>query len=38
MEHREHLLNGLDDIDLTLEKASSIADYEAKIVKSRPWT
>jgi 3-isopropylmalate/(R)-2-methylmalate dehydratase small subunit len=31
------LLEGLDDIGLTLEKQSSIASYEAKQQASRPW-
>lgn len=31
------LLNGLDDISLSLEKASSIENYEAKISAERPW-
>ena len=36
--HRKHcLLNGLDDIGLTLEKSSSIDAYEAKASQSRPW-
>ena len=36
--HRKHcLLNGLDDIGLTLEKAPKIADYEAKLAETRPW-
>ncbi|HEY8564457.1 MAG TPA: 3-isopropylmalate dehydratase small subunit [Beijerinckiaceae bacterium] len=35
--HRKHcLLNGLDDIGLTLEKAPSIDAYEAKL-KERAW-
>jgi 3-isopropylmalate/(R)-2-methylmalate dehydratase small subunit len=35
--HRKHcLLNGLDDIGLTLEKAASIDAYEKKIA-DRPW-
>ncbi|PLX36575.1 MAG: 3-isopropylmalate dehydratase small subunit [Hyphomicrobiales bacterium] len=35
---RKHcLLNGLDDIGLTLEKAASIDAYEAKAAESRPW-
>ena len=35
---RKHcLLNGLDDIDLTLEKAASIATFEAAAAKARPW-
>jgi 3-isopropylmalate/(R)-2-methylmalate dehydratase small subunit len=36
--HRKHcLLNGLDDIGLTLEKAASIDSYEAKAASLRPW-
>ncbi|WP_138466482.1 3-isopropylmalate dehydratase small subunit [Poseidonocella sp. HB161398] len=36
--HRKHcLLNGLDDIGLTLEKAASIDAYEAKAAAERPW-
>ena len=31
------LLNGLDDIGLTLEKKSSIDAYEAKAATERPW-
>jgi len=31
------LLNGLDDIGLTLEKAASIDAYEAKTATLRPW-
>ena len=31
------LLNGLDDIGLTLEKASAIDSYEAKAATLRPW-
>ncbi len=31
------MLNGLDDIGLTLEKASAIDSYEAKAADSRPW-
>lgn len=31
------LLNGLDDIGLTLENASSIDAYEAKMSAQRPW-
>jgi len=35
---RKHcLMNGLDDIGLTLEKAGSIDAYEAKAAQSRPW-
>lgn len=36
--HRKHcLLNGLDDIGLTLEKAASIDAYEARVGTLRPW-
>lgn len=36
--HRKHcLINGLDDIGLTLEKASAIDAFEAKAAHSRPW-
>ena len=31
------LINGLDEIGLTLEKAPAIAAYEAKAMKERPW-
>ncbi len=31
------LLNGLDDIGLTLEKAPKIASYEEKAAVARPW-
>ncbi|SOC06393.1 3-isopropylmalate dehydratase small subunit [Rhodobacter maris] len=31
------LLNGLDDIGLTLEKVSAIHDFETKSAQSRPW-
>ncbi len=35
---RKHcLLNGLDDIGLTLEKADSIAAFEQKSAAARPW-
>ena len=35
---RKHcLINGLDDIGLTMQKASSIDAYEAKLAQSRPW-
>jgi 3-isopropylmalate/(R)-2-methylmalate dehydratase small subunit len=35
---RKHcLLNGLDDIGLTLEKAVDIDAYEQKLVAERPW-
>jgi 3-isopropylmalate/(R)-2-methylmalate dehydratase small subunit len=35
---RKHcLMNGLDDIGLTLEKAPSIAAHEGRITESRPW-
>jgi 3-isopropylmalate/(R)-2-methylmalate dehydratase small subunit len=36
--HRKHcLLNGLDDIGLTLEKSGAIAAFEARQASSRPW-
>ena len=36
--HRKHcLLDGLDDIGLTLEKAAAIEAYEDKHAQSRPW-
>ena len=36
--HRKHcLLNGLDDIGLTMEKAPAIEGYEARIAQSQPW-
>tara|TARA_Y100000590_G_scaffold127871_1_gene146171 strand:- start:1395 stop:1994 length:600 start_codon:yes stop_codon:yes gene_type:complete len=31
------LLNGLDDIALSLEKSKKISSYEDKIKKSKPW-
>jgi 3-isopropylmalate/(R)-2-methylmalate dehydratase small subunit len=35
---RKHcLLNGLDDIGLTLEKAAAIDSFEARAVAERPW-
>jgi 3-isopropylmalate/(R)-2-methylmalate dehydratase small subunit len=35
---RKHcMMNGLDDIGLTLEKAPSIAAHESRITESRPW-
>ena len=37
-EFRRHcLLNGLDDIGLTMEKAPSIASFEQKMAENRPW-
>ena len=36
--HRKHcLINGLDDIGLTMEKAASIDSFEKKAAASRPW-
>ncbi|MCU0802976.1 MAG: 3-isopropylmalate dehydratase small subunit [Rhodobacteraceae bacterium] len=36
--HRKHcLLNGLDDIGLTLEKASAIDRFESQAASLRPW-
>ncbi|MDZ5699288.1 3-isopropylmalate dehydratase small subunit [Chelativorans sp. M5D2P16] len=34
---RHCLLNGLDDIALTLEKAPTIESFEQKYTESRPW-
>ena len=34
---RHCLLNGLDDIGLTMEKAASIDSYEKKAAENRPW-
>ena len=34
---RHCLLNGLDDIGLTLEKAEMIGSYEAQAEQARPW-
>ncbi|UFS65830.1 3-isopropylmalate dehydratase small subunit [Paracoccus denitrificans] len=34
---RHCLLNGLDDIGLTMEKAGAIDTYEAQMAQSRPW-
>ncbi|QQA42686.1 3-isopropylmalate dehydratase small subunit [Pelagovum pacificum] len=35
---RKHcLLNGLDDIGLTMEKAAAIDSFEAEAAQSRPW-
>jgi 3-isopropylmalate/(R)-2-methylmalate dehydratase small subunit len=35
---RKHcLLNGLDDIGLTMEKKPSIDAFEAKAAQERPW-
>jgi 3-isopropylmalate/(R)-2-methylmalate dehydratase small subunit len=31
------LLNGLDDIGLTLEKGAAINDFEARTAQERPW-
>ena len=31
------LLNGLNDIDLTLEKSEKISSYENKLEKNKPW-
>ena len=31
------LLNGLDDIGLTMEKVGSIDNYELKLSSERPW-
>ena len=35
---RKHcLLNGLDDIGLTMEKSAAIESFEAKAAQDRPW-
>ena len=34
---KEVLLNGLDDIGLTMQKAGAIADFEKTASQSRPW-
>ncbi|MFN3293179.1 MAG: 3-isopropylmalate dehydratase small subunit, partial [Gemmobacter sp.] len=35
---RKHcLLNGLDDIGLSLEKVAAIDSYEARAAVARPW-
>jgi len=31
------LLNGLDDIALSLEKSEKISSYEKKLIKNKPW-
>jgi 3-isopropylmalate/(R)-2-methylmalate dehydratase small subunit len=31
------LLEGLDDIGLTLEKAAAIESFEAQAAQARPW-
>jgi 3-isopropylmalate/(R)-2-methylmalate dehydratase small subunit len=37
-QHRKHcLLNGLDDIGLTMEKAAAIDAFEKKAAEARPW-
>jgi 3-isopropylmalate/(R)-2-methylmalate dehydratase small subunit len=36
--HRKHcLMNGLDDIGLTMEKAAAIQSYESRAQTLRPW-
>ena len=36
---RKHcMLNGLDDIGLTMTKEAGITSYEDKVGKTRPWT
>ena len=37
-EIRHRLLNGLDDIALTLEQSAEIADYESELDRERGWT
>jgi 3-isopropylmalate/(R)-2-methylmalate dehydratase small subunit len=37
-QHRKHcLINGLDDIGLTMEKMESIDSFEKKMAKNTPW-
>ena len=37
-QHQKHcLINGLDDIGLTMEKAKSIDTFEAKMAQNVPW-
>jgi len=31
------LLNGLDDIAMTLEKSKKISSYEIEVKKNKPW-
>jgi 3-isopropylmalate/(R)-2-methylmalate dehydratase small subunit len=31
------MLNGLDDIGLTMEKDAAIGSFEGKYAESRPW-
>jgi 3-isopropylmalate/(R)-2-methylmalate dehydratase small subunit len=31
------LMNGLDDIGLTMEKAAAIDSFETAVAQSRPW-
>ncbi|MDD9910560.1 MAG: 3-isopropylmalate dehydratase small subunit [Ahrensia sp.] len=36
--HKKHcLLNGLDDIGQTMEKADNIASFETQLAETRPW-
>jgi len=36
--HKKHcMLNGLDDIGLTMEKSGHISGFEKKLSESRPW-
>ena len=37
MQKKKKLLEGLDDIGMSLEKISSIDKYESKIEKLKPW-
>ena len=34
---KECLLNGLDDIAISLEKSEKISSYENKLKKNKPW-
>lgn len=35
--HKHCLMNGLDDIGLTLEKADKIGDFESRRAQNQPW-
>jgi 3-isopropylmalate/(R)-2-methylmalate dehydratase small subunit len=37
-QHRKHcLMNGLDDIGLSMEKIASVDAFEAQMAQSAPW-
>ena len=35
--NKKCLLNGLDDIAISLEKSEKISSYENKLKKNKPW-